>query len=51
MSVYDIAKDLLIGNRTVTVVVPTVENNNNSDNFEPDDIYPYLFQNSTRSKK
>lgn len=39
VSVYDIAKDLLIGNRTVTVVVPTVENNNNSDNFEPDDIY------------
>ncbi len=39
VSVYDIAKDLLIGNRTVTVVVPEVENNNSSDNFEPDDIY------------
>ena len=39
MSVYDIAKDLLIGNRTVTVIVPEVENNNSSDNFEPDDIY------------
>ena len=39
LSVSDIAKDLLVGERTVTVVVPTIENNNHSDSFESDDVY------------
>ena len=39
LSISDIAKDLLVGDRTVTVVVPKIENNNNSDSFEADDVY------------
>ena len=34
LSISDIAKDLLGGDRTVTVVVPKIENNNNSDSFD-----------------